>query len=371
MQRIPRQTAIAIVGATAVLTFGAAGSRSGNRVDAPMDGAGYLRRLDLVTPRDSVPARPRAVLTFTQLTDTHVTDEESPLRTEFLDDLLGTAYRPQEGLTPHVLARMADRVRTATSPFSGRQSELVVTTGDNSDSAQRNEVRWLIDILDGTVNPDSGVPHTCGRQADAQWYHGPRGAGRYYEPDGSGLAFDDGPGYGPDSSANLRDVRRGSRTLDFPGLFEQMNLPFRSHGIGQPWYVAYGNHDGLVQGNALRSNAMPGLAAGCHKVIELPREDRDAMVQAGNAHGRDGLLQTALALMSDRVVDAVLDPTWVRHIPSDPDRVPLDRREYIAEHFRLAAPQSGTGSACPTSPPVARGTRSHPHRASDSWCSTR
>jgi hypothetical protein len=111
----------------------------------------------------------------------------------------------------------------------------------------------------------------------------------------SSPGFDDGPGYGPDSPANLRDVKRSSRTLDYPGLFERMNVPFQSTGVGQPWYVAHGNHDGLVQGNALRSRAMRDLATGCFKVIDLPQTDRDAIAQAGDGNGHNGLLQTALA----------------------------------------------------------------------------
>jgi hypothetical protein len=76
-----------------VLTLGATVSRSGESVVTPIDRSGYIRRMELMSPLDDVP-HSRPVLTFTQLTDTHITDEESPLRTEFLDSLLRTAYRP-------------------------------------------------------------------------------------------------------------------------------------------------------------------------------------------------------------------------------------------------------------------------------------
>jgi metallophosphoesterase (TIGR03767 family) len=276
-----------------------------------IDRSGYLRRTDIGGGNVPPAARPLPLLTFTQLTDTHLVDEESPLRTEFLDGYLGTAYRPQEGLTTQVLARMAERVRVATSPFSGRQSALVVTTGDNTDNGQRNEVRWLIDILDGgVIEPDSGVPGTCGLPDDGRRFHGMQGESHY---------------------------------LDRPGLLEGMNQPFRSQGVGLPWYVAYGNHDGLVQGNATESPLMTELAAGCHKVVQLPQVDIEAIVASGEANGRDGFLQAALAAIVVRASEPFPDPGLVRTIPSDADRVPLGRFGYIAEHFRTVGRPVGHG----------------------------
>ncbi|MCY7418474.1 MAG: hypothetical protein LH650_08265 [Chloroflexi bacterium] len=91
----------------AFLVLTAAGGTGSMDIPAP-PGDRYLLRTELVggdaAPlRD--PTRPsRPLLTFTQFTDIHLIDEESPLRTEFLDAMLGTAYRPQEGLSPQVLA---------------------------------------------------------------------------------------------------------------------------------------------------------------------------------------------------------------------------------------------------------------------------
>ena len=72
--------------------------------------------------------------------------------------LLSSAYRPHEMLTAQVSDAMVRAVNELTAtPVLQLPVSFVVETGDNSDNAQFNEIRWNIDILDGgSVRPDSG-----------------------------------------------------------------------------------------------------------------------------------------------------------------------------------------------------------------------
>ena len=276
-------------------------------------------------------ARPRNLAFFAQLTDTHVVDEESPLRVEFTDKLglvFTSAYRPHEGISAQVMNEMVDQVRNTNSPVDGRNLELVMTTGDNTDNTQCNETRWMIDLMDGrtTVDPDSGLdapkaftpsqlclaPSTpavpaipaCDFTANGLLYDGVRNDGEYYEPDGAG----DGPDY-----THLRD---------FPTLFEQMNKPFLATGFDDlPWYGIFGNHDGLLQGNAPRNPVYEALAVGCLK----PTSVQDDPTTWPELIGQIGTTPVTTV------------------IPPDPRRRPLRKQEYIAEHFKTSGVPVGHG----------------------------
>jgi metallophosphoesterase (TIGR03767 family) len=187
-------------------------------------------------PQKGRAKRRKPLLAFAQLSDVHIMDCQSPLRRELGETFSSSAYRPQEILTAHVADAMVREINaTRRGPVTGRKLAFAIQTGDNSDTAQYNELRWNIDVLDGgTLAMDSGDDGVYQGVMDqsADFYDT-----QFWHPDGTpaGKADDD------------PRAKYGFPTI--PGLLEASLKPFQAQGLSMPWYSAMGNHDGLVQGN--------------------------------------------------------------------------------------------------------------------------
>lgn len=291
----------------------------------------------------------RGVLAFAHLADTQMVDEESPGRVELVDfiggDPFSASYRPQEGLMPFVLNEEVRAVRSLKrGPVTGVPIRLAMTGGDNVDNAQLNETRWFIDIMDGgkVVNPDSGRRRTCGVKR-RPLYTGMRGGGRFYEPNGKG----DGPGYSPSMAANRRSVRRSVASRDYPGLFEQMNRPFRPVGLGIPWYSVFGNHDGLVQGNFAQNGLFDEVVLSCRKVTRYSREAlaqiRPLLEGGVTPAERDDVIRLTFGDFLDTWGVPREHKGLYKTVPSDPRRRFLRKPAWIREHFSTRGRPRGHG----------------------------
>jgi hypothetical protein len=282
------QPVVAPSGSTLVATWV---DRTGDGILRAGPGEPMVRRVALAPA-----SRTTGVLaTFVQLTDAHVMDEESPARVEMLDRFgapYTSAFRPQEALTPQVLAAMV-------STINADRPQAVFETGDLIDNDQQNEFAQAFAVLrGGVVDPNSGGPGYAGVQAASN-------------PD-------------PLIYRPAVDAPR------YPRLLSQAEQPFRSPGLRAPWYPLPGNHDLLVQGNLRATALTQAIATGGRKLMSI---DHAALA----AVRRRRLNPKLIAALLRRG----LPGRWIR-VPRDPRRHELTPAQAVAA-LRRASGQGGSG----------------------------
>jgi metallophosphoesterase (TIGR03767 family) len=302
---------------------GAVAGDGGYRTLLPGPGEPHVLRTDLA-PGDH-PARD-VLLTIAHLSDLHVCDSQSPGRVEFFDRWgdpdspvlaeIGEigSYRPQEMLTMQVVEACVRAVNSVPSGPVGRAPvDLAISTGDNIDSAQANELRWYVTLLEGGhVHPDSGDLTRYEGVADDEIADE-----RFWHPS-------------PDST-DLPRSRYGFPSV--PGLLDAARRPFNAAGLAVPWLAVNGNHDTLIQGTVPVASVASAAAVGTDKTIALPTgwgAVEGLQLLAGVAANEPMALETIMQA-----------PTRV--VTADPARRIISRDEFVAAHFGPRARPSGHG----------------------------
>ena len=123
----------------------------GNLVSGPGESHGV--RTELATAQAGRAERRRSLVLFHHFSDFRILDEESPARAEWQDQCdppIRDAFRPQETLSVQAAAAIVERANAIRiSPVTQQPVQFVIHTGNATDNAQFNEMRWFVDLLDG------------------------------------------------------------------------------------------------------------------------------------------------------------------------------------------------------------------------------
>jgi metallophosphoesterase (TIGR03767 family) len=310
-------------------------------------GAGepYTVRQELATAGANRAANRTSLVYFGQLSDFQLADEESPARVEAIDPLstplnlpFGAAWRPWEALEPQVDEAMIRQVNqfAAASPVadgSGSHSamDFTIDTGDSTDSQQLNEALWVRTLLEGgALNPNSGVDKATYSNllcpnllvpggAEAARYTGVQDYNDYIE--GPFPEF-----YDPNSPKGQH-----AAWPKYPGLMDRAQQAFTATGLSVPSYVAFGNHDALVQGNAAANTAFEQVATGCLKPIGPVSNPENAAALLSSLLNPANLLGSLLTSPQNTMV-----------VPGDPKRQFVSKKQY-KDVFKAGSQADGHG----------------------------
>ncbi len=310
-------------------------------------GAGepYTVRQELGVAAAGRAASRTSLVYFGQLSDFQLADEESPARVEIIDPLstplnlpFGSAWRPWEALNPHIDEAMIRQVNqfTAASPVADgsgghRAMDFSINTGDAADSQQLNETQWVRTLLEGgTLNPNSGVSKftyshlLCPNlfvpgPTEAARYTGIQDYDDYFE--GTFPEF-----YDPDSPAGPH-----AAWPKYPGLMDKAQQAFTATGLDAPSYIAFGNHDALVQGNAAANFAFEQVATGCLKPMGPVPNPENAAAILSSLLNPTALLGTLLT-----------NPQNLILVPGDPQRRFVSKKQY-KDIFKAGSQSDGHG----------------------------
>jgi metallophosphoesterase (TIGR03767 family) len=294
---------------------------------------------------DGRSSRRHSLAYFGQMTDLHMTDEESPARVEFLDwrgSAFTSAWRTSEALgavEQEAMVRQMNSFISRAPNLEGdgdrRRMDFVVNTGDLIDSQQYNEVLWSRQIMEGsTLNPNSGIsslPESnpfCPEGLELKDGSNPGLYTGVQDPDDWPAGASPGKYfYDPESPSPENPLVGGLYPYadfpSYPGLMDRAQQTFKATGFKVPSYAMVGNHDGLVQGNTWATALFNKLSTGCLKPVN------DAVPNGAGDDGPLFNLVVSPSLTEGDILDLYASrPELFMAVPPDPKRRLISRKEF-------------------------------------------
>ena len=305
-------------------------------------GEATMLRKNLAKPVKGRAKRRKTITFFGQMTDPQIMDEMSPARAELIDRVgrpFESAWRPHEAWALQNFDQLVRNMNdNRTSPFRQRNGKrarmkFLLNTGDMADSAQLNEARAYIQILEGgQADPFSGKPisdsNPCPQADDTEREQLDAAvAARQYTgvqdyDDWRGEPADRYDDYWDPDEAPPGAASPYAAWPRYPGLLERAQQPFTAEGLQVPWYTTRGNHDTIWQGTFVAPGAMKFLTTACIKVFPSDKFDPDRYDDNPELIVED--------LGDNAFIAAQLGEA--RLVPPDPDRRFLQRNEYKSLH---------------------------------------
>jgi metallophosphoesterase (TIGR03767 family) len=269
------------------------------------DGPGWKRvlRTDLAAAKSGRDTSRTALACFVQLSDLHLTDVQSPLRTEFLRAASVSGWRPQEALTVAGVASLIERVNGLHGgSATGAPIGFVMTTGDNTDNNSQLELEWFLTAMSGgRITPNSGDP---------KGYEGVQDSGLklFWQPD-----------------AALRDADKQLGFPRLPGFLDAAIREVTSPGLTVPWYSTVGNHDMLSSGAYASGSFWADLAIGSRKLQTVSATEAAKLLKIikGGKDPKGTAVQDAIRAHLPKA----------RTVTADERRAPFTPHQYLAAHL--------------------------------------
>ena len=260
-------------------------------------GLPYDKRLDLMPENydDSGVTRGALLSNFFTISDIHITDKESPNQLIYIQRLhpdlpVGASlYSAVMLYTTHMLDAA---IQTANALHKQKPLDFGLSLGDACNTAQYNEARWYIDVIDGKVIT-------------------------------------------PSSGAHL-----GAKTIDY-------QKPYKAAGLNKaiPWYQTLGNHDHFWMGSIpvdhslradLRQSYLSGEVFATGDVLSDPRE-----IDSRNYYV--GVIDGSTPYGDIKHAGPVGDFNNPPKVAADPDRRSLLKNGWLQEFFNTSSTPVGHG----------------------------